>query len=122
MDRKPRLECACNLIDRLERHLRNAFIGCRVTSSSYHLSASKRGTVDSRELVSELLGCVGVAPVDTALPRYAIALAMSDFEDAMQVAAARSRRARHIVTRNVRDYRLSPIPAITPQKAASNLS
>jgi predicted nucleic acid-binding protein len=46
---------------------------------------------------------------------------MADFEDAMQVAAARACGARHIVTRNVRDYQRSPIRAVDPQEALSGL-
>ena len=64
---------------------------------------------------------VGVAPVDTAVLRSAKTLPRIDFEDAMQFAAARACAARHIVTRNLRDFRLSPIPAITPQEAVSDL-
>ena len=42
-------------------------------------------------------------------------LAMSDFEDAaMQVAAAAACGADVIVTRNLRDYRRSPIRAAAP--------
>ncbi len=41
---------------------------------------------------------------------------MSDFEDAMQVAAAKSGNADLIVTRNVADYRHAVIPRITPQE------
>ena len=39
----------------------------------------------------------------------------------MQAAAARACGARHIVTRNVRDYQRSPIRAIDPQEALSEL-
>ena len=46
---------------------------------------------------------------------------MTDFEDAMQVAAARACGAGHIVTRNVRDYERSPIPAVSPQAALTGL-
>ena len=53
-------------------------------------------------------------PLDAALP-------MTDFEDAMQVAAARACGAQHIVTRNVRDYESSPISAISPQDALSGV-
>ena len=58
-----------------------------------------------------------VAPTGTDSLRYAASLPMTDFEDAMQVAAARTCGARHIVTRNLRDYRHSPIPAISPEDA-----
>ena len=39
----------------------------------------------------------------------------------MQVAAARACGAGHIVTRNVRDYERSPIPAVDPHEALSGL-
>lgn len=46
--------------------------------------------------------------------RYALDLPMADFEDALQTAAARACGARSIVTRNVRDFARSPVPAVTP--------
>ena len=46
---------------------------------------------------------------------------MADFEDAMQVAAARACGARHIVTRKVGDYEHSPIRAVDPRVELSRL-
>ncbi len=42
---------------------------------------------------------------------------MTDFEDALQVAAARNCGAWYIVIRNVKDHTRSPIPAIRPGQA-----
>jgi predicted nucleic acid-binding protein len=39
-----------------------------------------------------------------------------DFEDAVVAAAAESYSCTHIVTRNVRDFRDSPVPALTPEE------
>ena len=47
---------------------------------------------------------------------------MTDFEDAMQVAAARACGAMRIVTRNISDYARSPIPAVTPQEALAHMA
>ena len=47
--------------------------------------------------------------------------ASAAFEDAVQVAAARACGASHIVTRNVRHFARSPIPAITPREALAQL-
>ena len=58
-----------------------------------------------------------VAKTGTEDMRYAAGLPLADFEDAMQVAAARACGARWIVTRNLRDYTRSPIPAISPRRA-----
>lgn len=41
---------------------------------------------------------------------------ITDFEDAIRYACAESVGADYIVTRNVKDYGISPIKAITPEK------
>ena len=90
-------------------------------SNFYYLVTSERGDSDTRDFIAELVRFVAVAPADTAALRYAVSLPMADFEDAMQVAAARACGARHIVTRNVRDFARSPIPALTPREAVDQL-
>ena len=39
---------------------------------------------------------------------------MPDFEDAVQAFCAKSRRVSYIITRNVKDYNLSPVKAVAP--------
>jgi len=46
---------------------------------------------------------------------------MSDFEDALQVAAADACGAEMIITRNLQDYVQSPIRAVEPTNALSLL-
>ena len=41
---------------------------------------------------------------------------MPDFEDALQAAAAVACKAQVIITRNVRDFKKSPVPAMTPEQ------
>jgi hypothetical protein len=57
---------------------------------------------------------VDVAAVGKNETRRALDLPMTDLEDALQVAAAESWGADLIITRNLRDYRRSPIKAISP--------
>ena len=83
--------------------------------------APSRGGASARDFIVELTGFVAVAATDTESVRYAASLPMPDFEDALQVAAARACGARHIVTRNVRDYEQSPIRALSPQEALVEL-
>jgi hypothetical protein len=54
----------------------------------------------------------------TEMAREAIRLGFSDFEDALQSVCAKQFEADFIVTRNVRDYKLSPIKAISPSDFA----
>ena len=39
---------------------------------------------------------------------------MTDFEDALQAAAARANGTAFIISRNVKDFKLSQVPALTP--------
>ena len=67
-----------------------------------------------REFLVRLLQHVEVAAVETRDARHALALPMADIEDAFQAAAAFAWGADLIVTRNLPDYKRSPVPAISP--------
>ncbi len=121
LDRHPHADMAVDLLDRVERGLRKACIAWHTVSNFYYLVAPSRGRLSAREFVVELTGFVEIAETNTDSIRYAASLPVSDFEDAMQVAAARACGADRIVTRNLKDFRRSPIPAISPQDALTEL-
>ena len=117
LDRSPHSGPASELLDRIERSSRGAYVAWHTISNFYYLVAASRGRRNARDFIVELTRFVRVAQTDTESIRYAAGLPMADFEDAMQVAAARSCGAEYIVTRNVRDFARSPIPGITPVEA-----
>ncbi|MDE2815446.1 MAG: PIN domain-containing protein [Chloroflexota bacterium] len=121
LDRRPHADSAAELLDRIEHGAEAAFIAWHSVSNFYYLVAPALGGVNTRDFIVELTRFVAVAATDTESIRYAAGLPMADFEDAMQVAAARACGARHIVTRNVKDYERSPIRAVSPQDALSGL-
>ena len=121
LDRRPHSGPASDLLDRIEHGAESAYIAWHSVSNFYYIVAPARGGVSAREFIVELTRFVAVAPTDTEGIRYAAELPLTDFEDAMQVAAARACGARHIVTRNVRDYERSPVRAVNPQEALSGL-
>ena len=51
----------------------------------------------------------------------AISYNFSDFEDAVVSATAQRENADYIITRNTKDFSLSPIPAITPEKFLTSI-
>lgn len=121
LDRRPHSDPASEILDRLENGRQNAFIAWHTVSNFYYLVARSRGGRSTRDFIIELTRFVSVSKTGTEGIRYAVSLPVTDFEDAMQVAAARACGARHIITRNVKDFVLSPIPAITPQEALRQL-
>ena len=92
------------------------------TVSNFHYVVSReQRDADTRAFILDLLEWADIAPASADLIRFAASLEMTDFEDALQVAAARACDARVIVTRNLRDYDRSPIRALSPREALSAL-
>lgn len=76
---------------------------------------------DGREFLRMLLSIVEVVPVASKDANRALELPMNDLEDAMQTSAALSWGADFIITRNLADYRKSPVPAASPKKFLDQL-
>ncbi len=108
-------------LDSIEHGAEPACIAWHSVSNVYYIIRPLRGSTNARGFILELTRFVNVAITDTQGIRYAAGLPMPDFEDAMQVAAARASGARLIVTRNLRDYAQSPIPAVDAEAALVGL-
>lgn len=117
LDRAPHADAAAGLLQHLETSPTSAFVAWHSLSNFYYLVRPLRGDEAVREFLSDLTRFVLVAPTDTDEFRFATTLNQRDFEDSMQVAAARACGARAIVTRNSKDFRDSPIPAIDASEA-----
>jgi predicted nucleic acid-binding protein len=75
----------------------------------------------ARDFIRDLTEFVEIAPVSTREARQALGFPMTDFEDALQAAAALAFDALFVVTRNIRDYKGSPVPPISPSNFLKEL-
>lgn len=121
LDRTPHAEPAAGLLDALEQRPGTAFMAWHSLSNFYYLVSPTRGKHQTKDFLLDLMRFVQVAPTTTESLLYAGTLSLSDFEDAMQVAAAVACRASLIATRNLRDYALSPVRAANPQGVLTEL-
>jgi len=76
----------------------------------------------ARGFLGDLLLSVDVAPCSTRHALEALNFPMGDLEDALQAAAALAFGADTIVTRNLSDFRGSPVPAVAPAAFANSLA
>ena len=67
-----------------------------------------------RRFLNLLISFVTVATVGDRDARAALEYSMSDFEDALQAAAAMASGSKYIITRNLVDYKGSPVKALSP--------
>lgn len=122
LNRQPYAAQARDLFDRIDATRERAFIAWHTISNVYYVVSGRRGAQAAHEFIADLPSFLEVARTGTADMRYAVGLPMADFEDALQVAAASACGARSIITRNVRDFARSPIPAVTPTEALARLT
>jgi predicted nucleic acid-binding protein len=121
LDRTPHADASAALLLRLERRPYRAFVAWHTLANLYYLLRPARGPGDAREFLVGLTTILLVAPTNTEDLRFAASLEMEDFEDAMQVAAARACGVPVIATRNLRHYRRAPIKARTPTQLLDDL-
>lgn len=122
MDRRPHAAHAAALLDALEQRRATGFIAWHTASNFYYLVAPKQSRASARAFLVDLTRFIQVAATTTESLRYAGSLALRDFEDALQVAAALACGADAIATRNVRDYAKGPVRAATAGKLIAELT
>ena len=89
LNREPFSGPASELLGLLGRSERRAYVAWHTVSNLYYILYRSEGDVMARQFILGLLRIVSVAQTDTEDILYAASLPMRDFEDAMQVAAAR---------------------------------
>jgi len=85
-----------------------------VADMFYMLHKNSRDALKSKESLSRLLK---LATLEAVIPRdiyFAFTSDIIDFEDAVMCSVAKRIKARYIVTRNTKDFKGSPVPAIEP--------
>lgn len=121
LDRRPFSDAAASLLDTLQKRRGEAYVAWHSISNFYYMVAPRKGAPGAKDFIRDLLRFVNVSMAGTKDVLYAIHLAMADFEDALQCAAAVACQAEVIATRNFRDYRNSPVPARSPQAVLAGL-
>jgi len=116
LEREAYFEASAGVLDWAEAHPGKCAVSWHGLANIHYLS--KDG---ARNFIDELTDFCVIPGTDTADMKRALSLGFADLEDAMQVSAALRFGAQIIVTRNLKDYRKSPIKAMSPGDAALNL-
>ncbi|MCB0268927.1 MAG: PIN domain-containing protein [Calditrichaeota bacterium] len=114
LNREPFAEDSARILDAAQRRKFQAVIAWHTIANFYYILSSPSGKLATKAFISDLLEFVDIAPTQTAQAKRALQLDLPDFEDALQVVAATSAGADFIVTRNLKHYQKSPVPAISP--------
>lgn len=92
-----------------------AWLAWHTVATLAYLIERQQSAGAAREFIRGLLGWADVATTQRADAVAALDWPMPDYEDALQAAAAVACGAQAIITRNGRDFKGSPVPAMTPE-------
>lgn len=120
------LDVLCNRADFVEDSLK-VFRLCEVEQITGYISALSipnivyimRKELDNariKEILTTLTAIFHVVELRESDLIRAAELEFSDYEDALQAVCASRAKASYIVTRNIKDFRNSPVPAIKPSE------
>lgn len=92
-------------------------LAAHAVTTIHYLARKEIGSAKAKEILSAILRVFGIAPVNAMVIQEALQVPSTDFEDAVTAAAARQARCDHIVTRDPKGFRRSPVPSLTPEIA-----
>ena len=118
--REPHFESSAALLRSRIKTIKHYIIASQTTDIFYLL---RRAGLDSQHAKEAVLRVISEIEVISIMPedvQKALASEMADYEDALLAYRANRLKADYIVTRNVADFALSPVPAITPTEYISN--
>jgi predicted nucleic acid-binding protein len=120
--RKPFVKASMKAWTMVSTGLDKPMIAPHSLATFYYMVRQAHGNPRAHEAVRDLLETGSVAAFDEQAASTALALEFSDFEDAMVAAVAVSAEAEWILTRNIRDFKKSPVPCQTPEAFVSMFS
>lgn len=122
LEREGFVEAAAALFDAQDAGEIRVFVSAITPLNVFYIAAKVLGRQNTEEAIYELLGSVDVCTIDYQVLQQALSLSFKDYEDAVQVASALSAHLGAIVTRNLPDYRNSPLPVYSPSDFLTLLS
>jgi hypothetical protein len=116
LGREPFCSASGELLDYLANNQNGGFIAWHSIANFFYITAKSDIKDERKTFIAELCSFLKIVPASNQNLTVALELPFSDFEDAMQCACAIACEADFIVTRNVNDYKNSPIKALTPEQ------
>ena len=121
LDRKPFSDHASYLMSKVERSEINGFL-CATTVTTIHYLLSKYLNKEKAiGSINSIVALFEIASVNRLVIENALESKFADFEDSVLHESARHAGVEYIITRNIKDFKKSIIPAYTSTEFLSML-
>lgn len=99
----------------------NTYISVNMLTDIYYLLRKDYGSQGAQDLIENNLSFLQLIGISAEDAQKALAARWGDFEDCLVARCAEKIKADYIVTRNVKDFRLSSVEAVTPEELFDRL-
>jgi len=114
-EREPHYSYSASVLGLCGKRITGCITPSQTNDIYYILRRAGKSVVSAKNIIKTLTDNVKVVTSNSADVQNALASEMPDYEDALLACCAKRQKARYVVTRNEKDFKKSPIPAITPQ-------
>lgn len=113
-NRQPFYDESARVLDSAARHEVTGLLAAHSVTTLFYVLNRFRNREIATAAITGLLDAFSIATVDDAVIRKALSWGWSDFEDAVQMAAAVFADVDYLITRNPRDFQEGIVPIVQP--------
>jgi predicted nucleic acid-binding protein len=110
------------LFEKAERKQVHLFASSVCFTNLFYILRKSYSRTDVYRMLNEIVISVNILSVDSNIVKLSLLSGLPDFEDSVQMATAAGNKMDVILTRNVRDYKNSEVPVMTPDEFLNTLS
>lgn len=114
LDREGFVEEAITIWDANNSGSIEIFLAAISPTIIFYVARKLKGKEIALRYIEDILAATQICPLTQQIFLHSITLPLTDFEDAVQVASAISSQLDCIVTRDLKDYKNSPLPVYSP--------
>jgi predicted nucleic acid-binding protein len=121
-DRKPFSKFAVELFEKAERKEVKLFTSSHSIATTHYLLKKYLEEKQLRDVIYNVLAFVQIVAIDQDIIKKGLKSKHKDFEDALQMLCAYNiEKLDYIVTRNIKDFKDSEIPAFPPDELLTKI-
>ena len=113
--REPHFEFSASFLKLCGMQITGCIAASQTTDIFYLLRRAGKDVRSAKDIVKKLTDNVKVLSITATDVQNALAAAMPDYEDSLLACCAKRQNADYIITRNEKDFNLSPVSALSPQ-------
>ena len=116
LKRQPFFECSSKVFDAIDDQLLEGYISATSITDIYYIASKQNGKPQARAFILSLVKVLEIVGVEKRIIMDALNSDFSDFEDAIQAFSANAYSLDIIITRNIKDFKNSPVKVIKPKE------